>query len=97
MSDVDVAVLLASGAPRTLAEMPTALQQDLVQLLQRPVDLVVLDGAPPDLVHRVLRDGRLVLDSDRRRRIAFEVQARNVYFDLRPTLNRYRRIAEDHA
>lgn len=91
-SDVDVAVLLDAGRPKTLAEMPTALQQDLTLLLGRPVDLVVLDGAPPDLVHRVLRDGRLILDRDRSRRIAFEVRARNVYFDMRPILDEYRRL-----
>lgn len=81
-SDVDLAVLLD-----TLAEMPTALQQDLTLLLNRPVDLVVLDGAPPDLIHRVLRDGRVVLDRDRGRRIAFEVRARNHYFDMKPILD----------
>jgi len=33
----------------------------------------------------------LLLDRDRAARIRFEVRARNEYFDLLPTLNRYRR------
>jgi len=45
-----------------------------------------LNDAPPDLVHRVLRDGRLVLESDRTARVRFEVSARNAYFDVLPTL-----------
>jgi predicted nucleotidyltransferase len=89
-SDVDVAVLLESGRPTTLEAYPTALRADLSALLGREVDLVVLDSAPPDLTHRVLRDGKIVLDRDRRRRIAFEVRARNQYFDMRPILDRYR-------
>ena len=56
-----------------------------------PVDLVVLNRAQPDLIHRVLRDGRLILDRDPGRRIAFEVRSRNDYFDLLPFLRRYRR------
>lgn len=91
-SDVDVAVLLDAGAPRTLAEQPTVLEGDLIELLGREVDVIPLDSAPPDLVHRVLCDGRLVLDRNKSRRIAFEVRARNVYFDIKPFLDRYRGV-----
>ena len=54
------------------------------------MQIVVLNTAPVDLVHRVLRDGHLLLDRDRGRRIRFEVKARNEYFDLQPVLARYR-------
>jgi uncharacterized protein YutE (UPF0331/DUF86 family)/predicted nucleotidyltransferase len=77
-SDVDVAVLLEAGVPLTLEALPTALEGDLTEVLEGPVQVVPLDGAPPDLVRRVLRDGRLVLDRDKSRRVAFELQARNV-------------------
>ncbi len=90
-SDVDVAVLRAGGPPRSLEELPLDLEAQIESRLGRPTSVLVLNGAPPDLVHRVLRDGRLVLDRDRSRRIRFEVQARNEYFDLVPHLRRYRR------
>lgn len=51
------------------------------RLLGRPVQAVVLDRAPVDLIHRVLRDGRLAHESDRSPRIAFEVAARREYLD----------------
>jgi hypothetical protein len=57
----------------------------------------VLNTAPPDLVHRVLRDGVLVLERDASARIRFEVRARNEYFDLRPRLDEYRRISQGTA
>ncbi|MBM4063914.1 MAG: nucleotidyltransferase domain-containing protein [Planctomycetes bacterium] len=92
-SDVDVAVLLAHGPPRSLEalERIARLQDELSRAVGRDVDLVVLDAAPPDLLHRVLRDRVLLYESDHARRIEFEVQARNEYFDLLPNLERYRR------
>jgi len=61
-------------------------------LLGLEVDLVVLNTAPPDLAHRVLRDGLLLLDRDRSARIRFEVQSRNEYLDLAPLRRLYRRM-----
>jgi predicted nucleotidyltransferase len=89
-SDVDVAVLVRRQPPSTLEGLGMDLLADLERDLGRPVDLVVLNRAPTDLVHRVLRDGRLVLERDRSARIAFDVRARNEYFDMQPILRRYR-------
>jgi hypothetical protein len=55
------------------------------------VDLVVLNHAPADLAHRVLRDAVLVSERNPSARIRFEVRSRNEYFDLEPILRRYRR------
>lgn len=52
---------------------------------------MVLNRAPVDLIHRVLRDGMLLHDRDPTARIRFEVKARNEYFDLLPYLRQYRR------
>ena len=92
-SDVDVAVLLGTARPATLVAQPYELEDDLAAWLGRRAQVIVLDGAPPDLVHRVLRDGMPVDERDRSARIRFEVAARNAYFDLKPFLDRYRRIA----
>ncbi len=93
-SDIDVAVLFAPDPPRTLAGLHRDLADRLTAAAGRPVDLVVLNRAPVDLVHRILRDGQLLLDRDPSARIRFEVQSRNAYFDLLPSLRRYRRPRE---
>ena len=49
-----------------------------------------MNGAPLDLLHRVLRDGILVLDRDPLRRAEFELAARTQYMDFLPVLLRYR-------
>jgi len=88
--DVDVAILLREEPPPGLDGLCLDMGAELEGRLGVPVDLVVLNRAPVDLVHRVLRDGILLLDRDSSLRIRFEVKARNEYFDLEPVLRRYR-------
>jgi uncharacterized protein len=92
-SDVDIGVLSKRKSRGTLASLELELEGELERLLGRTVQVVVLHDAPPDLVHRVLRDGVLVHDGDSSARIAFEVRSRNEYFDLMPILDEYRRRA----
>lgn len=89
-SDIDVAVLYLETPPQTLAGRPFALEAELSENLGRPVQIIVLNDAPADLVHRVLRDGKLLLEKDASCRIAFEVRMRNLYWDLLPVLKEYR-------
>ena len=93
-SDVDVAILYRKAPEPVLAGLPLDVEAALEARLGRPVQAIVLNTAPVDLVHRVLRDGRLLLDADRSARIQFEVKARSEYFDLEPILRRYRRGRE---
>jgi predicted nucleotidyltransferase len=96
-SDVDIAVLYGKPVEPGLAGLKLALAGDLEERLGRRVDLVVLDHQSPDFIHRVLRDGILVLETNRSARIRFEVKARNEYFDILPILNRYRRAQGQRA
>jgi predicted nucleotidyltransferase len=63
-SDIDLALLFRERPPRTLGGPLDRIADRLERALGMPVQIVVLNGAPPDLVHRVLRDGILVLESD---------------------------------
>jgi len=89
-SDVDLGIWL-HGAPKTLDDLKLDLAEDMQRALGLPVDLVILNGAPSDLVHRVLRDGILVVERDRAARVRFEVRARNEFFDLQRIRDEYRR------
>ena len=91
-SDVDLGVLLRSAPPPSLHSVARDLEGALERAVKIPVEVVVLNAAPADLVHRVLRDGVLLLDRDRSARIRFEVQSRNEYFDLGPLRRLYRRL-----
>jgi len=89
-SDVDVGVLFRNTPPLTFAGLGLDLEGDLESALGLPVQLVVLNRAPVDLIVRVLRDGKLLVDLDRSRRIQFEVDSRNEFWDLEPYLRLYR-------
>jgi len=90
-SDVDVGVLLEVDPPATFAGLGLRLEGRLEKALGKSVDLVIMNRAPVDLIHRIFRDGKLVLDLQPSSRIAFEVLARNRFFDLEPVLKQVRR------
>ena len=93
-SDVDVGILYSEEPPRTLAGLGLDLEGDLEKLLRLPVQVVVLNRAPVDLVVRVLRDGKLLFVGDASKRVRFEVRSRMEFWDLEPFLRRYRRLEE---
>ncbi len=90
-SDVDIAVLYRGAPPRGLEALSLALEADLEAELGIRVQAVTLNTAPPDLIHRILRDEDLLLERDASARVDFEIRARNEYFDVRPYLDEYRR------
>lgn len=91
-SDLDIAVLFSVPVERRLGNAVDRLRARLEDACRRPCDVLDVRRAPPDLVHRILRDGVLLAEGDRSARIAFEVAKRNEYFDLLPHLRRYRRF-----
>jgi len=94
-SDVDVGILYSEAPPRTLEGLGLGLEGDLESLLGVPVQVVVLNHAPVDLTIRVLRDGKLLVDRDRSKRVHFEVKTRFEFLDLEPYLKMYRRMGEE--
>lgn len=90
-SDVDLGILLQGVPPATLRDAARDLEAVVARAVRLPVEAVIVNSAPPDLVHRILRDGILLLDRDRSARLRFEVQSRNEYFDLAPVRRLYRR------
>jgi predicted nucleotidyltransferase len=91
-SDLDLAILLKHAPAPTLKSIARDLEGAVERALRIATQIVVLNTAPADLTHRVLRDGVVLLDRDRASRIRFEVQTRNEYFDLAPLRRLYRRL-----
>jgi len=90
-SILDVAVLLdGDSSPGRSKERRLELGCVLDASIERPVHLVILNGASPVLQVQVLRGGRLIYERDRRARIDFEVEAGKTYADLRPMCEFFR-------
>jgi predicted nucleotidyltransferase len=94
-SDVDVAVFVdSSRAPSTPYGYASELGSELMRALGTSrVDLVVLNGAPPLLYHRVLRDGVRVLSRDLAATTTREGRALSRYCDYVPQLAKIERAA----
>jgi len=82
-SDADVAIGLTRGAALSAAEVGELLSR-LEAATGSPVDLVLLDEAGPGLAYRVFRDGRVILERDRRALVQRKVRAILEYLDFRP-------------
>jgi predicted nucleotidyltransferase len=82
-SDVDVALGLADGMRPTALELGE-IGSRLEAAVGRPVDLVLLDEAPPGLAYRVFRDGQIILERDRRALVDRKARAILEYLDFRP-------------
>lgn len=82
-SDVDIAVGLVDGV-----RLDTLGVGDLVSRIEaavgRPVDLVLLDEAPPGLAYRVFRDGRPIFSRNDRALNARRARAILEYLDFQP-------------
>jgi predicted nucleotidyltransferase len=86
LSDVDVAVW---HTPDLDAGKRLHLRLDLAQAAARAlgtdeVDIVLLNGASPLMRHRAIRDGKLLVQRDRKARVQLQARALIEYLDTEP-------------
>ncbi len=96
-SDVDIAVLWGDDVPAAeFGRRQAALGVALVQLLWTDaVDVVVLNEATPLLAMEVLRDGRILYNTDDALRLDFQVRALRKYRDTEPLRRLLRQALEE--
>ncbi|MGH9332538.1 MAG: type VII toxin-antitoxin system MntA family adenylyltransferase antitoxin [Vicinamibacteria bacterium] len=82
-SDVDIAIGLVPST-RLSARDVGDLVSRLESAARRPVDLVILDEAPPSLAYRVFRDGTELVVRDRAALVDRKARAILEYLDFRP-------------
>lgn len=82
-SDLDVAIGIASGPPFSVSDIGE-LTASLESASGRPVDLLLLDEAPPGLAYRVFRDGVRLMVRDDRALKARLARAILEYLDFKP-------------
>jgi hypothetical protein len=93
-SDLDVGLLMGHDVPQPL-ELELRLEVELEKHLKIPTDVRILDRAPLSFQFAVVRDGRLLVDTEPNRRAAFEGIVRKKYFDFAFFRKRYIKEAVD--
>jgi hypothetical protein len=86
--DVDVAVYLKS-TPLELLQMELALETELYNLVQYPVDVRILNGSPVSFRYNVIKNGRRLAVIDDDGRCDFEETTVSNYFDFAPYRKMY--------
>lgn len=85
-SDIDLAVLLAEKPD---FDYRLKAMDELSALLQKPVDVVILDQCGLIMQRQVLKYGILLFERDSRKRKAFEILSRKMYLDFLPAHRLY--------
>ena len=83
-SDLDIAIGLESQAALSLAELGE-LAADFERDSGHPVDLVVLNDAPPGLAYRIFAEGRIISKQNHRAFVERKARAILEYLDFAPT------------
>lgn len=97
LSDVDIALYLDEPSRDRRVEAYLGLRRRLAQALANgPVDLVLLNDAPPALAGRIIA-GDLLYSADERERIRLETTILSQYQDLLPILKQYDRLLHARA
>lgn len=98
-SDVDVAVVLKdlpASYDRLMLEL--SLQGAIEEAIGfSPVDVRAINEAPLEVRGRIIQQGVLLYERDRRSRVAFEVQLRKRYFDFAPVAHTLREAFLDRV
>ena len=83
-SDIDIAVLFASGGDAAQRfQQTTALQLDLKSLLPGPIDIVSLNDANPLVAFEAVCRGKDIYAGDEDERIFYELALRHRYDEFR--------------
>ena len=85
-SDIDIAVLVDESKlkKKDFAILKKQYYAASPTFSPRPVDIVVLNTAPPFLKHQILRTGRILFDRNRKLRVRFTARAIMEYLDFKP-------------
>ena len=87
-SDIDIAALYDNSVlPSEYTENQVALSVELSQLLNKNVDVVILNRASPYLKFQIIREGFRVYESKNRKDRSFEAHSIIEYFDFLPIKN----------
>jgi predicted nucleotidyltransferase len=82
-SDVDLAVILNAGhsARERWEKRLALLESAAAELSTDAIDLLILEEVPAPVAHRVIRDGRLLVDRNPRRRVEVVEDVLRRYLD----------------
>lgn len=89
-SDIDVAIFLKN--PDIIEKNPkfeVVLALEIEKVLNRPVDVRILNDKSLVFINQVLKHGKLLFSSDEKERINFEIRTIDLYLDFNYLMKEY--------
>ena len=91
--DVDVALYLTGVPEKGFLQYELDFEQEMEAVIKLPVDIRVLNNAPPSFKYSAIKNGIRLVDSDEDARVEFETTTFKLYFDFLPYRQQYLREA----
>jgi len=89
--DIDVGVFISGAEGKSLLTLELMLEGEVGDAIHTPVDIRIINQAPPSFVYNMLKDGIVIVDADKPLRSDFEGLVCKKYFDFQHLRNEYLR------
>ena len=93
-SDIDIAVYLKEGNMKFYLKKDNELLSNTA-LVSSKIDLRILNVMPLVLKFKVVSEGKLLFSKDEQKRVDFETEVYNRYFELKPFLDEEKRLISE--
>jgi len=96
-SDIDIAVLIDEARLKKVdfESLKKKYYAATPGFSLRPVDIVILNTAPPFLKHQVLKTGKILFDRNKKERVRFTTMSITEYLDYKPIQDSYLKAVSD--
>ena len=88
-SDIDVAIYLSNYRGELAHEYKLSNIMALQEIFKRPVDFIIINGAPPLLKHEIFKTGILFLERDHSTLVEYKVKHYYQYLNQLFLINRF--------
>lgn len=88
-SDIDLGMYLIPDCQENFFALKLEYKNELEQILKKPVDIVIMNDAPPLLNHQIFRDGILLKNQDQKILTNFRVRNFHFYQDQKTIMGMY--------
>lgn len=84
LSDIDVAMFVDKGVDKSERfDMRLRLSNELSSIMNRMVDLVILNDSPVQLSYEIIKHGKVIFCKDKSMQVDFETEILSKYLDRR--------------
>lgn len=89
--DIDIGVFISGAESKSLLKLELMLEGEVEDAIHMPVDIRIINHAPPSFVYNMLKGGIVIVDANKPMRTDFEGLVCKKYFDFQHLRNEYLR------